>query len=137
MADEKKPTKAYVLHNSSMYIDGEDRNHGDTVHLEEKRGDALAEQGVVLSQADWARRDDDSDGDDKAQADARDAVAVIEESKVRAAEEARLGQSAPLVINRGAAARRDSSRTDGDTSRDHRADTPATARRSRHTSDEG
>jgi len=109
MADDKQaPKGVYVLRNTTMFIDGveygEGTAGGDEVELDRKRGDALAEQGLVIAKGDVAKVDGDADkaaeADAKAQQEAADAAAAAERVKLRSAERAREDQIHAAPIRR-------------------------------------
>lgn len=105
MADDKQAPKAtYVLRNTSMFIDGVEYRDGDEVELDRKRGDDLAEQGLVIPKADVAKVDGAAekaaDEDAKVQAEAAEAAAEAERVKIRAAERSREDQIHASPIRR-------------------------------------
>lgn len=105
MADDKQAPKAvYVLRNTSMFIDGVEYFDGDEVELDRKRGDELAEQGLVIAKSDVAKVDGDADkaatADAKAQQEAADAAAEAERVKTRSAERVREDQIHAAPIRR-------------------------------------
>lgn len=103
--DDKGETKPYVLNGTSMFHEGADYGHGDEVHLDPKRGDELAELGVVVPKDKWdshQKSEGKVDEDEaKAQRDAEAGAAEIEASKVRSAEEARAANNEPAPVRRG------------------------------------
>jgi len=105
MADDKQaPKGVYVLRNTSMFIDGVEYFDGDEVELDRKRGDQLAEQGLVIAKGDVAKVDGDADkaaeADAKVQKEAAEAAAEAERVKTRAAERAREEQIHAAPIRR-------------------------------------
>ena len=103
-ADTKAPTSVYVLRNTTMFIDGDEYRDGDEVTLDRKRGDQLAEQGLVIAKADVAKVDGDADkaaeADAKAQREAVEAAAEAERVKTRSAERSREDQIHAAPVRR-------------------------------------
>lgn len=105
MADDKQaPQAVYVLRDTSMFIDGVEYSDGDEVELDRKRGDELAEQGLVIAKSDVAKVDGAADkaavDDAKAQQEAAEAAAKAERTKVRSAEQSREEQIHAAPIRR-------------------------------------
>lgn len=98
--DEKDTSKVKVVLRDgvNLRIDGRDKGPGDTVEVHPDRVDEMVEKGHVHREGDAEkvaaeqRRADDADA--QAQADAVEAVRVIEESKTRTLQQERTGEPA-------------------------------------------
>lgn len=106
---DKGDTKPFRLNRTSMFHEGVEYGHGDEVHLDAKRGEQLAELGVVVPASDWdSHQKDEGKVDEdrvKAEREAVEAAAEIEAIKVRSAAEQRAAYNEPPAVRRGRPAR--------------------------------
>lgn len=98
---EQQDTKRneYVLRGTTMFMDGVDYSDGDVISLDPKRGDQLAEHGLVVAKGDAGKVDKDQqardDADLKARQEAEQVAADIEQGKVDSALQGRREQAQP------------------------------------------